>query len=136
VNSRKRKIPRGFTLLEVLVALTILGLGIVTLLQVFSLGLRLGTRSSAGTEAVTHGARVMDELLARKRLPDRWEGGRIDGVGRWQAQIQPVRDTRQMLSLSSPWELKEVTLELIVNEGGRERSVEFRTLRLMRKSDP
>ena len=29
----------GFTLLEVLVALTIVGLGVVTLLQIFSLGL-------------------------------------------------------------------------------------------------
>lgn len=136
VTVGKQKKPKGFTLLEVLVAMTILGLGVVTLLQIFSLGLGLGARSSAGTEAVTQGARVMDELLARKTLPRGSESGRIDGVGRWLAQIQPMRDSGQALSLSSPWELTEITLELIVNEGGRERSVEFTTLRLSRKNNP
>ena len=68
-----RRSRRGFTLLEVLVALTILSLGVVTLLQIFSLGLRLGARSAVRTESAAEGARVMDELLARKKLP---EGGK------------------------------------------------------------
>lgn len=136
VSFRKRKSPPGFTLLEVLVALTILGLGVVTLLQIFSLGLRLGARSSAGTETVTYGARVMDELLARKKLLDGSESGTIDSFGRWQAQIQTVRDAAPALTLSSPWELKEVTVEMIVNDGGRERGIEFKTLRLARKNNP
>lgn len=129
------KKSRGFTLLEVLVAMTIVGLGVVTLLQIFSLGLRLGTRSSARTEAVTYGARVMDELLARKKLPEGSESGRLGTEGRWQAQTQAVRESTSTLSLSSQWELKEVTLEMIVGDGGRERSVEFKTLRLARKSN-
>jgi hypothetical protein len=109
-------------------------LGVVTLLQIFSLGLRLGTRSSARTEAVTYGARVMDELLARKKLPEGSESGRLGTDGRWQAQTQVVRESTSALSLSSQWELKEVALEIIVGDGGRERSIEFKTLRLARKS--
>lgn len=132
---RKRKTSQGFTLLEVLVALTILGLGVVTLLQIFSLGLRLGARSSAATEAVTYGARVMDELLARKNLPEGSESGRVGEIGRWQALIRPVVDSESTLGLSSPWELKEVTVEMIVNNGGREHRAEFKTLRLARKND-
>ena len=54
----------GFTLLEVLIAMTIVGLGVVTLLQIFSLGLRLQSRSTSQSEAVAHGTRVMDEMLA------------------------------------------------------------------------
>lgn len=127
------KKSQGFTLLEVLVAMTIVGLGVVTLLQIFSLGLRLGTRSSARTEAVTYGARVMDELLARKKLPEGSESGRLGTDGRWQAQTQVVRES-SALSLSSQWELKEVAVEIIVGDGGRERSIEFKTLRLARKS--
>lgn len=134
--SRRNRRAEGFTLLEVLVALTILGLGIVTLLQVFSLGLRLGTSSAAATEAVTQGARVMDDLLARKRLSDGWESGEmVGGAGRWRAEIRPPRDAGATLSLSNLWELKEVVVELRVDEGGRERRVEFRTLRLSRKGD-
>jgi len=52
---------KGFTLLEVVVAMTIVGLGIVTLLQIFSLGLRLGARSTVRTEVVTDGRQVMDD---------------------------------------------------------------------------
>lgn len=126
---------QGFTLLEVLVALTILGLGIVTLLQIFSLGLRLESRSSVSTETMTLGARIMDELVAGVRLRDGSESGRIDGAARWQAQIQPLRDKDAGLTLSSPWEIKEITLELFVSEGGRERRVEFKTLRLARKDN-
>ena len=82
----------GFTLLEVLVALTIVGLGVVTLLQIFSLGLRLGARSTTSTEAVTYGARVMDELLARKKLSEGSDSGTLGTAGRWKSQVQTVRD--------------------------------------------
>ena len=87
-----RQTSRGFTLIEVLVALTILGLGVVTLLQIFSLGLRLDARSAVRTESAADGARVMDELLARKKLPQGGESGTFGANGRWQAQVQTVRD--------------------------------------------
>ena len=131
---RTDKKASGFTLLEVLVAMTIVGLGVVTLLQIFSLGLRLGTRSSDRTEAVNYGARVMDELLARKKLPEGSESGRLGTEARWQAQTQAVRESTSTLRLESQWELKEVTLEMSVSDGTRERTVEFKTLRLARKS--
>src|SRR6266498_1708942 len=128
----QRLLISGFTLLEVLVALTIVGLGVVTLLQIFSLGLRLGARSTTNTEAVTYGARVMDELLARKRLS---EGSDSGTLGRWKSQVQTLRDTSPSLNLSSNWELKEVALEMTVTEGERERRVDFKTFRLTKKAN-
>jgi prepilin-type N-terminal cleavage/methylation domain-containing protein len=127
---------RGFTLLEVLVALTILSLGVVTLLQIFSLGLRLGARSAVRTESAADGARVMDELLARKKLPEGGETGSLGGTGRWQAQVQTVREPSSSLSLSSSWELKEVAVELYALEGRRERLIDLKTFRLSRKTNP
>gem|GEM_PF-459818 len=125
---------RAFTLLEVLVAMTIVGLGVVTLLQIFSQGLRLQTRSAANSEAVTEGARVMDELLARKKWSDGSDNGRLGAAGRWTAQIQTMRDEPSSLGLGSNWELKEVALQLVVNDGGRDRHIELKTLRLARKA--
>jgi prepilin-type N-terminal cleavage/methylation domain-containing protein len=58
----------GFTLLEVVVAMAIVGLGVVTLLEIFSLGLRLGARSSFDTESMAYGRLVMDEVLARRDI--------------------------------------------------------------------
>ncbi len=123
----------GFTLLEVMIALTILGLGVVTLLQIFSMGLRLGARSAEHTTAVTSGARVMDELLARKKLVEGSQSGTLGTDGRWNAQVQAVRDSQTELALSSPWALKELSLEVTVVEAGRERRVDLKTLRLIQK---
>jgi prepilin-type N-terminal cleavage/methylation domain-containing protein len=136
VNPRNHKRTEGFTLLEVLVALTILGLGVVTLLQIFSLGLRLGARSTMHTETMTEGARVMDELLARKKLPAGSESGILGSDGRWQAQVQTMRDSPLSLNLSSNWELKEVTLEMTITQDGHRRNFDFKTLRLTKKGNP
>jgi len=129
-----RHFVNGFTLLEVLVAMTILGLGVVTLLQVFSSGLRLGSRSSARTETMANGARVMDELLAQKTLSEGPQNGKLGADGRWNSRVQALRDTVPSLNLSSNWELKEVALEMTVNEAGQERRFELKTLRLTKKS--
>lgn len=136
MNTCRYKSTKGFTLLEVLVALTILGLGVVTLLQIFSLGLRLGARSSVHTETMTEGARVMDEMLARKRLPAGSESGILGTDARWQVQVQTMRDSPSSLNLSSDWELKEVTLEMTVTQDGHRRNVDFKTLRLTKKGNP
>lgn len=126
----------GFTLLEVMVAMTIVGLGVVTLLQIFSLGLRLGSRSNVQTEAIAQGARVMDELLARPTLRDGSESGTLAPGSRWRSQIQTRRDATPSLNLGNNWELKEVGVEMTVPDGDRERRVELKTMRLVRKDNP
>lgn len=130
-----RQTSRGFTLIEVLVALTILGLGVVTLLQIFSLGLRLDARSAVRTESAADGARVMDELLARKKLPQGDESGTFGANGRWQAQVQTVLEPLS-LDLAKTWELKEVALELYRLDGRRERLIDLKTYRLGKKTNP
>lgn len=116
--------------------MTILGLGVVTLLQIFSQGLRLGARSTARTESTAAGARVMDELLARRTLAEGGHSGKLGSQGRWNAQVQTVRDPSPSLDLSSNWELKEVNLEVTVLESGVERRIDLKTLRLSKKGSP
>lgn len=127
---------KGFTLIEVVVAMTIVGLGVVTLLEVFSSGLRLGARSAVHTEANTYGRQIMDELLARPDLPDGSEQGSSGANRHWKIQIQTLRDSGQTLELSSPWALKEISVDMVVTEAGRERHVELKTLRLVKKENP
>jgi len=125
----------GFTLLEVVVAMTIVGLGVVTLLQIFSFGLRLGAKSTVQTEAMAYGRVLMDEFLARQKMEDGTERGSLNDKNRWMFQIQTVRNPAGSLDLGSPWELKELKLDLQMTDGGRERHVELSTLRLMRKKN-
>jgi general secretion pathway protein I len=125
---------RGFTLLEVVVAMAIVGLGVVALLEIFSSGLQLGARSRDRTEAVAYGRQVMDQFLARRTLAEGTEQGTVGESNRWQLQVQPVRPVEE-LTLGNNWELKEITLEIFVPESGRERRIELRTLRLVKKGD-
>jgi prepilin-type N-terminal cleavage/methylation domain-containing protein len=134
VNSRFSS-SRGFTLLEIVVAMTIVGLGVVTLLEVFSSGLRLGARSQDRTEVITQGRQVMDQFLAGRTLAEGTEQGIIGENGRWKLQVQPVRSAEE-LSLGNDWELKEIALDIIVPESSSERRVELRTLRLVKKGNP
>jgi len=126
----------GFTLLEVVVAMTIVGLGVVTLLEIFSLGLRLGARSSVRTAGISYGRQALDEILSRRQIRDGTEEGAVNEMHRWKLQVEPVKDLRHSLSLSSDWELKEITLDMRVQEAGRESRVELRTLRLIKKNKP
>jgi len=136
MKAAMRQSRAGFTLLEVMVAMAIVGFGVVTLLEIFSLGLRLGSRSNVHTEAVAYSARVMDELLARPKLRDGSESGTLASANRWRSQIQTLRDATPSLNLGSNWELKEIDVEMTVPDGDRERRVELKTLRLARKGNP
>jgi prepilin-type N-terminal cleavage/methylation domain-containing protein len=126
----------GFTLLEVIVAMTIVGLGVVTLFEIFSLGLRLGARSTVRTEIITDGRQVMDEFLARRAWQEGVERGTLDPQSRWSLQVQGLKVPPTELSLSNVWELKEAALDIVVTDGGRERRLGFNTLRLVRKKSP
>ena len=131
-----RKVNRraGFTLLEVIVAMAIVGLGVVTLLEIFSLGLRLGARSSVETESMAYGRLVMDEILARRNIDEGATQGNFQDR-RWQLRIQNVNEPERTLSLGAGWELKRVSVAMRFRDAGREREVELMTLRLVRKTD-
>ena len=66
--------PRaGFTLLEIAVALAILGIGVVTTLQIFSGSLRLQDRAARQSRAVLHARATMDALLFQPEIKDHTE---------------------------------------------------------------
>lgn len=135
-NDASSSWSEGFTLLEVVVAMTIVGVGVVTLLELFSMGLRTGSQSSVATEAVTYGRQAMDEILLRRKIEDGAQQGSLNERVRWKVGIQPIAEPSDRLSLSSPWELQEITLNVHVTGAGRDRPVELRTYRLVRKKNP
>jgi prepilin-type N-terminal cleavage/methylation domain-containing protein len=131
----KRSKAEGFTLLEVVVAMTIVGLGVVTLLEIFSSGMRLGARSSVHTEGIAQARQVMDEFIAAPTWRDGTERGKIDADRHWKIEVRPLKEPPLKRSGTTDWELKEVVLEMFVTDAGRERRLELKTLRLMKKRD-
>lgn len=69
----RRRGQRGFTLLEVGVALAIVGIGVVVCLQIFSGSLRLQDRASRETRAVLYARALMDALLFQSGIENHVE---------------------------------------------------------------
>ncbi len=82
----------GFTLLEIAVALSILGVGIVSCLQIFGASLRLADRATRETAAVREARAAMDAMLARP--PDAF----VEDVGR---EIKRTTEEGLMTKMSS-----------------------------------
>ena len=132
-KSTSRGKNRGFTLLEVVVALTIVGLGVVTLLEIFSLGLRLAAKSSEISQARLDGQSVMDEVIVYGGPQSGREQGSFSSGQRWRLEVKPLGEPTG--SLANPWELKEIGLEVRYREANRDKQLELKTLRLSKRAN-
>src|SRR5258707_3281949 len=65
-----RRHSQGFTLIEIAVAVAILGIGVVTLQQIYQGSLQLQNRASRQSRAVLHARAQMDALLYERLLKD------------------------------------------------------------------
>src|SRR5438876_7517133 len=77
--SRSR--THGFTLLEIAVALAVVGMGAVTCLQLFSGSLRLQDRASRESRAVLAARAAMDALLFQPEIKDHTPDCHTSGEG-------------------------------------------------------
>ncbi len=75
----------GFTLLEVLVALAVLGIGLGVIFQGLGLGLRLRAEASENVALAVVAERLLGGLPTRKTAPASPEEGEEDGV-RWRLE--------------------------------------------------
>lgn len=86
---------RGFTLLEVLVATTIMGIAVVGLLSAMSTSLRNLSRLTDYDRARMIARRTMDTLLTEPSLPKmtviegRWDPRVVGVEGGWRARVSP-----------------------------------------------
>jgi general secretion pathway protein I len=125
------KTHRGFTLVELLVALTLFAVVGGTLLQLFQDGLRT-TRLAAGhTHAVFLARSKLTELQAYGHLRPGTMAGAFDGGYRWQAVlIEREADDARRRSRIGPLDL---SLTVSWGDTGETRSITLRSLLLTRQ---
>ncbi len=126
----------GFTLLEILVALAILGIALTLVLELFAGGLRLLGRSEESLRAAQLAAQKMEEVLMRQEAVtgERVEQGVFPDGTRWQVRVAPVPSPDATnLSAAVPWDLHEYAVRVTWSSGLRERSYDLYTTRLLQK---
>jgi general secretion pathway protein I len=127
---------RGFTLLEVLIAMMILTISIVVIFQLFSGGLRSAKLSDEYTRAIFHARAKMEEALLAQRLREGETEGIIEEDYRWRLSIVPMESEEDSGFLPSSIEaLFRVTVDVFWNDGERERTFTIRTLHMAKGID-
>ena len=120
----------GFTLLEILVALAILGLAITIILQLFSANLRALSVSGNYVSAVTKAEAKMREILDDTNLSEKsWSEVTDDGY-RFDASIsETLKDRTENLQVR----LLEIDMTVQWTEGLKKKSLTLKTMKVVNK---
>ena len=124
----------GFTLMEVVVAMAILGVGLTVIIELFSGGLRLVRTSGEYTKAVNYARLKMEEVTIKPTVAEGSEEGEFDGTYRWQVDVKRVDllPERIETDYKPSVELFQVKVQVLWKSGAKERSAVFETYRTIK----
>lgn len=129
---RRIQSPQGFTLIEILVAFTVLGFAVVYLVQVFSVNLRTAAVSQDYLKAVLHAEAVMREIVEKEPLEESSWQDELDRGYRYEASVTEVLRER---SENLPIKLLEVEVVFTWEMGSRKKSLTLKTLKVVNRVD-
>ena len=136
VRSRRVRGEAGISLLEVLVAVSILGISFAAVFSGFSAALRTTDRLDRFDQANDFAARKLSELMLDPSLAaDQVRSGiSASGIG-WQARTQLV-DTRPLFDPKRPAQLVRIMLEVSWQTRKGQQSLNLETLKLCLPEPP
>lgn len=128
---------RGFTLLEILVAVTLLAVVFTSLFRLFGVSLRSIENSEKHARAAVLGEQLLTELLFNgASLPVEQTGGRFEDNPDYSYRLDAVvferaigRIDERVLEEPLPVTTYEINLTVMWNEGAREKSLKLTTLK-------
>jgi general secretion pathway protein I len=94
----------GFTLIEVIVAMTILGISLVLVMQLFAAGLRSAKASCDYTIAIVHAKDKMEELSQTLAS----DSGTFGDGFKWETEIQDYKQIDE-----SDYKLKKLIVKIL-----------------------
>lgn len=120
---------RGFTLIEVVVAMAILGVGLIVIIELFSGGLRLGRVSEEYSKAVNLARMKMEEVCLKEYLEEGNEAGEFDKDFRWQVAVKrmDILPVGKPPEFRPPVELYQVKVDILWKSGSKERNAGVET---------
>jgi len=132
---RRVRVDNGFTLIEVVVALAILGIGLTVIIELFSGGLRLGRASMEYTRAVNYARMKMEETMLKPAVEEgTQEGEADDGTFRWQVGVKKVDllSIDKSIDYKPPIDLFQVRIDVFWKSGAKEKSTSVESLKAIK----
>lgn len=128
----------GFTLLEILLAVSILGLALTVIMQQFSAGLRIARASHTYTTATIYAKQKLEELQVEEEMREKEENGSFEDGYYYRVSITPYEDYLEEEDDEGLFDLLPLEmyrLESVVwwQEGEKEKSVTLATLKTVKK---
>lgn len=124
----------GFTLLEVIIALAILGIGLTVTIELFSGSLRLGWISGEYTKAINYASLKMEEIATQKTVTEGEEEGEFDKTFRWRVGVEKVDilPGDKGTEFKSPAEFYRVRVSVFWKSGSKERSASLESYKTVK----
>ena len=132
MTGRQKKRARGFTLVEIMVALTVMGFAVVSLVQLFSSNLRMIGTSQDYMAALTLAEFVMREIVESEKIEEKsWKEESDRG---YQVEVT-VSETQKERTEHLPIKLLQIELVFSWEKALRKKSMTFRTLKIVNRID-
>lgn len=132
----------GFTLLEILLAISILGVAIAAIMQQFSVGMRIARTSQTYTTATIYAKQKLEELQVEEEMKEKEETGSFEDGYNFRISIMPYEEymeegNEEDAELFDHLPLEMYLLESVVwwMEGEKEKSVTLSTLKTVKKQE-
>jgi general secretion pathway protein I len=124
---------RGFTLIETLVAISILAISLVVILQLFSGGLKSSRLSDEYTRGIFHAREKMDEILIAGELTEGVIDGKFDDGFRWKAEALRL-DIKEAKDVKLPFRAFNIKVDVMWDAGGHEKLFSISAIKLVKPS--
>jgi prepilin-type N-terminal cleavage/methylation domain-containing protein len=123
---------RGFTLMEIMVALVVMGFAVVYLVQLFSSNLRMIGTSREYMTALTQAEAVMREIVESDKIEEKsWKEQTDQG---FQIEVS-VAEAQKERTENLPIKLLQIEMNLSWEKALRKKSLTLRTLKVVNRID-
>ena len=123
---------RGFTLIEILASLTLIGLAVVYLVQLFSANLRTIGTSQDYMEALTRAEAVMREITERDKIEEAsWQEETDQG---YRVAVS-VSEAEKERTEDLPVKLLRIEMTFSWETASRKKSITLRSLKVVERID-
>jgi general secretion pathway protein I len=129
---------KGFTLIEVVVALAILGIGLTVIIELFSGGLRLARTSEEYTKAMNFARMKMEEITSQQKIEEGTDEGNCeDDTFHWQVKIKKtdILPVEKDSDFKPPVELFQVRVDILWKSGSKERSASIESYKASKSGE-